>query len=121
MAVFKVNESFLHAIEAGADLTTSLNRLVTIDASGVVQLAGAAAKALGTIYEVPLSATSPFGPATIQIGGIAKMVASAAINPGNRVNAAASGKIAVGATNPVGIALESAAGDNSVIAVAMVF
>lgn len=119
MANFKIPEAFTWQAEPAADLTTSLNRLVQMQTGGTVILGASGSKVLGPIIEVPLAATSPYGPASIQVGGVAKMVASAAINAGVRVQCAASGKIEAGSTNPVGVTLERATGDGSVIAVLM--
>jgi hypothetical protein len=121
MATFKVHESLTWACEAGADLTGSLNRLVKLQADGTVVLAGSAEKALGPIIEVPLSATAGrYGPASIQIGGIAKISAAGAIPAGTRVQATTNGQITPGTTNPVGVTLETAGAANVLVAVAMI-
>lgn len=119
MATMKVDATFTWAAEAGADLTGSLNLLVKLDVDGTLKLAGANEVALGPIIEVPLAASSPYGPASIQTGGIAKMIASAAIPAGSKVSPAAGGKIAAGSTNVIGRALEAASANNNVITVQM--
>ena len=120
MATFKVNESFLYAGEAAADLTARLNHLVKMDNNGNIALCGAAEKALGSIYEVPLSATAPFGPATVQFGGIAKVKAGAAVPAGTRVNSDSTGRVVAGSTNAVGVALEAATAADQLVAVALI-
>jgi len=121
MATFKIHESLTWACEAGEDLTGSLNRLVTMQADGTVKKSAAGEKALGPIIEVPLSATAGrYGPASIQLGGIAKLSAAGAINAGQRVVPTTNGQITTGTTNPVGVALETASAANQLIAVAMI-
>ena len=120
MATFKVHESLTWACEAGADLTTSLNKLVKLQGDLTLVLAGDSDKALGSIIEVPLAATAPYGPASVQFGGIAKLSASAAIPAGTRVQAAASGQIKAGTVNPVGVTLEASTGANQLVAVALI-
>ena len=79
-------------------------------------LAGADEKALGTLFE----AGDEGAAVSVQMGGIAKIVASAAITVGARVGVAAGGLAKSGTTNPVGLALSGASGANSVISVALV-
>lgn len=120
MATMKVNESFLVALDANADLTTSLNLLVKVLADGSVGLGGLNDKVLGSIYEAGLSSSAPFGPVTVQFAGIAKVKAASAIEAGQRVNCAAGGKAAAGATNPIGIALSTVAANNEMVQVALI-
>jgi len=120
MATFKVNESFLIALEAAADLTGALKKLVKVDTNGNVALALADDKALGVVYEVPLSANVPYGPATIQFAGIAKVLAGAAVAAGSRVKCDSTSRVIEGSTNPVGIALDSPGAAGVVCTVAMV-
>jgi hypothetical protein len=116
MAIFKLVEGLTYAAEAGEDLTGDLNKFVKLDSTGKVVLAGADEKALGTLFEeAPLA-----GAASVQIGGIAKVIASAAIAAGARVKVAAGGLAVTGTTNPAGIALTAATAANSVIPVALV-
>jgi hypothetical protein len=79
-------------------------------------LCGDNAKPLGTLLE----AAALNGPASVSMGAILKVVASAAISKGDRVACAAGGLAKTGTTNPAGIALSSAAAANEVISVAMV-
>lgn len=52
-------------------------------------------------------------------GGVQKLVASVAVNPGDRVCPAAAGKVAVNATNSFGTALTAAAADGATCLVLM--
>jgi hypothetical protein len=120
MAIFKVTESLTYAEEAAADLTTSLNLFAKVDANGKIVLAGSGEKVLGTIFEVPLAAVAPFGPATVQFGGIAKVKAGAAVAAGARVQSDGAGKaITLAAGISAGIALVAANAANEVIPVAL--
>lgn len=87
MAVFRVHESFLHAETAGEDLTGDLNKIVKLNESGTVVLAGNGEVALGTVYE---EAASTY-PVTVQIGCIAKVKLGGTVVPGQRVMSNASG------------------------------
>lgn len=120
MATFKVPEAFTYAAEAGADLTAGLNLLAKLQADGTAVLAGDGDKAFGTIIENCLQSTVPYGPVSLQFGGIAKCVASAAIQAGNRVQAAASGKVKVGNANPIGMAIETVSAANQLLGVALI-
>lgn len=121
MATMKVHESFLYAAEADADLRTKLNFICKVSSDGEIALCGNDEKALGTIYEVNLTATAgQLGPVTVQFGGIAKVVAGAAITAGARVACDGNGKAKTGTTNPLGIALTGSNGDLEVIDVALV-
>lgn len=121
MATMKVHESFLYAAEADEDLRTKLNYFVKISADGEIALAGANEKVFGTVYEVNLTGTAgSYGPVTVQFGGIAKVVAGAAIAAGAEVSSDASGKAVTAGTNKVGVALIAAAADGDVIEVALI-
>ena len=120
MATMKVDASLTWAEEAGADLTTSLMLLAKMSSAKKIVLAQANEKCLGVIYEVPLAATSPYGPATVQIGGVAKVITGAAVDAGSRVAADSAGKAVAGTTNPVGVALETSGAAGEVIAVALI-
>lgn len=120
MARFQTAETDTVAIEAGADLRTNLNCLVKVDSNGEIVLCGSGEKALGSIYETNLNSSDDYGPVTVQYRGIAKVKAGGAITKGARVQSGASGKATTGATNPIGVALESASGDGSIIAVALI-
>lgn len=117
MAIFKLVEGLTHAVLAAADLSSSLNYFVKLDSNGEAVLCGDNEKPLGTVFE----AAALGGAVSIQTGGIAKVVAGAAIAAGARVACGAGGKAKTSTgTNPVGIALGAAAGDGSVISVDMV-
>lgn len=120
MAIFKVVEGLTYAEEAAADLTTSLNLFAKIDENtGRIDRARIANEpVIGTIFEVPLSSTSPFGPATVQIGGIAKVKAGAAIRAGFRVATDANGKaVEFTAGVAAGVALHAVAAADVLVAV----
>lgn len=119
MATMKVHESFLYAAEADADLRTHLNKFCKISSDGEIALAGANEKVFGTIYEVNLSGSVPYGPVTVQFGGIAKVVAGGTVAAGDEVSSDADGEAVTGGTNKVGVAL-TAGGDNEVIEVALI-
>lgn len=113
MATYKIPEAFLITVPAGTDLLTP-NLLVKI-ASGAAALAGGDEKAIGVIVEGAKAGE----PVTVQIGGVAKVVASGAISAGAVVASAGSGKVKGGTTNPVGVAIETATADGNIIAVAL--
>lgn len=121
MATFKMNESFVYAKEAGADLTASLNRFMTIDASGnIVRQNVSGGQVLGTLFEVPLSATTPYGPATVQFGCIAKVRTGAAIAAGARVQSDGEGRaITLAGGIAAGVALEAATAADQYIPVVL--
>lgn len=104
------------AIKAGEALTDKLHYIVHVDTDGDAVLAGAGEDCLGVVVEE--AAVDKF--ATVQIGGIVKVIAGAAVTAGAAVAANASGKAitASGAgTKTLGIALDAATGDGSVISV----
>jgi len=121
MAIFKMVEGLTYAEEAMADLTAALNLFAKVDENTAridrARISGE--PVIGTIFEVPLSATTPFGPATVQTGGIAKVKAGAAVRAGFRVQTDASGKAIelAGAGAAAGIALQAAAAADVVIPV----
>lgn len=118
MAIFKLVEGLTYAADAAADLSDSINRFCKLDSNGEVVLCGDNEKPIGSIFE-----GAELGqPASIQMGGICKVVASAAIAAGARVACAANGqaKTSTG-TNPVGIALNAAGAAGVLVSVAMVY
>lgn len=121
MARAQVNEGFLVALEAGADLTDAVGKIVKVDANGAAVLCGADEKALGVVYENSLASSAPYGPVTVQFAGIARVRASAAITAGATVAVAAGGLAKTGTTNPIGIALTGATQAGEVISVALTF
>lgn len=120
MALSRVPTEFLYAQEAAQDLTTSLNLMAAIqEGTGKIRLASnTGERAFGAIVEVPLSASVPYGPATVQFGGIAKVKAGAAVQPGAELSVDSAGRVVTaGAAAKVGMALEAAGAANEVIAV----
>lgn len=115
MAIFKLVEGLTYSADAAVDLSNSLNRFCVINADGEVALCGADAKPTGTIFE----AAELGQPVSIQIGGIAKVVAGETIAAGDRVNSMANGLAGQGTTNPAGIALNGAA-VNELVSVALI-
>jgi hypothetical protein len=92
-----------YARQAGADLSTALNKFASLDSSGNVVLASDNGLVLGTIIE-----EAPSGhPVTVQYGGQGKVICSGTIAAGAQIASAAGGlaKTSTG-TNPIGIALE---------------
>lgn len=116
MAIFKLVEGLTYAGDAGQDLSTSLNRFVKINSSKQIVLAGNGDAVLGTLFEVAAS----LGPASVQFGGIAKVVAGAAITAGARVQSDANGAaITLAAGVSVGMSLDGASGAGVITAVAL--
>jgi hypothetical protein len=105
MATMKINESFLWAGEADADMRSNLNKFAKLSTDGEVALAGANEKVLGTIVEVNLNASAPFGPVTVQMEGIAKVIAGGTVSIGDEVSSDASGKAVTGGTQKAGTAM----------------
>lgn len=117
MAIFKLVEGLTYAGEAGADLSTSLNRFVKVNSSKEIVLAGNGDKVLGTIFEAAASG----GPVSVQFGGIAKVIAGAAITAGAQVQSDANGAaITLAAGKAAGISLDGASAAGVVTAVALV-
>jgi hypothetical protein len=116
----KVNESFLFAKEAAADLTGALYKLVKMDNDGNIALAVLGEKALGAVYEVCLQATAPFGPVTVQFAGIAKVIAGGALAAGTRVGPDAASKLVAASTNTTGITIEAAGASGDIVGVALI-
>lgn len=109
MAIQKINESFLYARNAGANLSSAMHLLATVDTDGDIILAGANSTVLGTIYE----AAPENHPVTVQFGGIGKVkLGTGGCTPGQLLAAAANGLAVVAAgagKNVVGIAIEGGA------------
>lgn len=108
-------EAPVRSFEAGGAIAQFLRVKL---GSGVLSAAGAEDEDIGTI-EIAALASGDKVPVRIwNAQGTRKMVASAAITSGAKVYGAAGGKISSTATgNAIGIALEAAAGNNSVIEV----
>lgn len=103
MAIFRVPPEFTYAQNAGADLSTHLNKLVKIDTDGDIVLCGDGEKPFGTLIESDLEDR----PVTVQFGGIAKVVLGGTVEPGDHV-----------ASGAAGIGVEAAVGDH-IIGVAL--
>jgi hypothetical protein len=117
MAIFKLVEGLTYAVEAGADLSAGLNRFVKINSSKLAVLCGSGDKVLGTVFEVAASA----GPVSIQFGGIAKVVAGAAITAGAQVQSDGNGAaITLAAGKAAGVSLDGASAAGVITAVALV-
>lgn len=120
MAIMKVVEGLTFTAEAASDHSSNLHKFCTLNASGEALLSGDGDKALGVITEVNLSTTTPFGPVTIQYGGIAKVKAAGAISIGDRVQSDSAGLATPGTANPAGLALTQATAASQVISVALI-
>ena len=115
MATEQVVEGLQRAFTAGADLTGKLNLIAKFDTSGnVVVAAGATDKMIGVIREEATSGN----PATIQFGGVGKVISGGVIAAGDLLTSDGSGK-AIATTSSgnriIGIADKAAAGANVVI------
>lgn len=110
MAIFKLDQ--LDALDAGADLSDSLNLCATIT-SGKLVLAGDNGIFYGSIYEGAVADK----PVTVQTSGIAKIIASGAITAGARVACAANGQVKAGTTNAFGTARSTVANQGEVVEV----
>lgn len=97
---------------AAADLSGNRYYTGQINSSGQVALGGAAA-AQGVIMNAPASGEAVL----LQVAGLAKVVAAAAITAGDIVASNAAGKVAAATTGQraLGIAVEAAAADGDVI------
>jgi hypothetical protein len=92
---------------AGADLRTAQYKAVKINSSGQAVLAAAGDFAIGILQNKPNTGEA----ATIQIHGISKASADAAITAGVRVTPSADGQLVtstVATDNTIGVALEGA-------------
>ncbi len=116
MATSLKDSASVISVTAGVAFTDKLYYIAHMDTDGDAVLAGAGEACLGVIVEE----NAVDKPATVQIGGVAKVVAGAAITAGAEVASDANGKAvtASGAgTKTLGVALESATGDGTVIEV----
>lgn len=86
------------AEKAGADLSTSQYRAVTLNAANRVVLVGAAARIIGILQNDPLNNEQ----ATIQHRDVSKAVAGGAFNPGDNLTTDAAGRLVAAAVgNPI--------------------
>lgn len=98
-------------LTAGEDLSAKQHRYVKINSSGLAVLCGAGEQGVGVLKNKPASGEA----AEIQVGGVGKVQADAAITAGDRIMSSADGQATpkTGVNNSMGIALEAAttAGD----------
>lgn len=82
MAFQKIHESLLYARNAGEDLSSSLGYIVKVDTDGDIILTTARSDAaLGVVYE----GAAADKPATVQFGGIGKVVCGETIAAGEQI------------------------------------
>lgn len=107
MAIKKVVEGLTYARNAGADLSEKLHYFGKIDTDGDIILAADGGPVAGVIIE----AAAENYPATIQFGGIGKVICAEAITPGAILASDTNGKAVAAAAGDwiVGIAINSAA------------
>lgn len=110
MAVAKVPEWALHTADAAADLSasTNVNKLLTMNDAGKVNIASTNQVVVGTVIE----GAAADKPVTYQFAGIAKVIAGGTVRAGQKVAANSAGKAVEGSTNPFGIALVAGVADN---------
>ena len=104
---YQANETCISRL-AGADLRTAQFKAVKINSSGQAVLAAAGDFAIGILQNKPNVGEA----ATIQVHGISKASADAAITAGARVTPSADGQLVtatVATDNTLGVALEGAA------------
>ena len=111
MAVSK--QGMVDARTAGEDLSEKLMYIAKLNSSEEAVLAGNDEVGYGVITEAAAQGAA----ATLQISGIAKVVASGAINAGAKVAVAAGGKAKAGTTNPIGVARSTVSADGEVVEV----
>lgn len=108
-------EGPVRTFQAGGAIAKNLRVKLS---AGVLAAAGAAEQSIGTIEIAALASGDKVPVRVANAQGTRKMVASAAITSDATVYGAAGGKISATANgNPEGIALEAAAGDESIIEV----
>lgn len=104
------------AEKSGADLTGKVDCFAKIDTDGDVNYCGSGGIAIGTITEGNIENK----PSTIQIGGVVKVIAGAAVNPGVEVQSDVDGKaITYSSGYHAGIALTGATEAGHYISVKM--
>jgi len=91
------------------------NRLVKLISADTIALCGAGERAIGVVDLITPNATE-FAVHTLLGRGTLKATAAAAITAGAQIYTAADGKVSsVASGNPIGLALDSASGDGSII------
>ena len=111
MAVMKIDQ--VDAREAGANLTDKLYFLAALNSDEEAVLAGDD----GVVYGVITEEATEGNWCTLQTSGIAKVVASGAINAGARVASNGVGKAKAGATNAFGTARSTVTTDGDIVEV----
>lgn len=115
MAVTKADGADFEAKNAGANLSSSVNLIAKLQSDDTVVLTAANTDLpFGVITE---GATAG-NPVTLQVQGMAKAVASTAINAGQRVMAGSDGKLAPwsgGSNYSIGVARSSVLADGEVV------
>lgn len=103
------------ALNAGADLSSSLFHLVKIASDGDLELAGDGELAVGVLTEVDTSGNQ----CTYQYFGIGRCKAGGAITAGTKVASDASGRVVTAATSDevFGIAREAATAAGQIVSV----
>ena len=112
-----INESAVIAKKAGADLRGAAGKAVKFDASGNIILCATKGELAAGILPLDSDEANTGDGVTVQIKDIGKAIAGAVIEAGAEVTADAGGKIitAVATNNILGIALQKATGDGSII------
>lgn len=105
---------FSYTVPANADLSAGQFCFVTVNSSGRIALAAAAANADGILQDKP-NAQGVNG--IVANGGISKVVASAAITKGDMIGCAASGQARTATTSDyiMGRALDTATAQGQII------
>ncbi|MBZ0173099.1 MAG: hypothetical protein K8E66_12005 [Phycisphaerales bacterium] len=105
MATTKIHEAFVHAADAGADLSAKLHFLAKVHTDGTIILATAGSAGFPIV-----EAAASGRPVTIQVGGIGKAVAGASFNAGVNLASDTDGKLvtAGGGVDVVGYSLAAA-------------
>lgn len=112
---FKPGQTITYTV-GGTGQTVTGGQLVEITGNRTVNTS--AAESVKTVGVAGFDAKSG-EKVTVHNGGVQKLVASAAITAGARVEAAATGRVAAGTTAPVGTALTAAAAAGAVVEVLM--
>lgn len=104
-------------LAAGEDLSAKQWRFVKLNTSGEVVLCGAGEQAIGVLCNKPTSGQA----AEVQIGGIAKVEADAAVTAGDKLMSSADGQAATktGTNNELGMARSAASAAATVIEVVL--
>lgn len=112
-----INESAVIARKAGADLRGAGGKAVKFDADGAIILCATKGELAAGILLLDSDEANTGDGVTVQVKDIGKAIAGGVINAGAEVTADAGGKViaAVATNNILGIALQKATGDGSII------